>query len=140
MGSVCGMIGVIYPQTLVPHNKDRDSGLLREVDAVPCTSGSVALWVIREREAEIGSQLNHLLIADGASSSAVLLPVGSMDLSLEIEQALSVESGFGVCACCATVYESGVLLRTGRIRHWVTPSKKRERWGNQYDSRHTVVC
>ena len=33
-----------------------------------------------------------------------------MDLSLEIEQALSVESGFGVCACCATVYESGALL------------------------------
>jgi len=105
-----GMIGVIYPQTLVPHNKDRYPCLLREVDAVPCASGSVALWVIGEREAEIGSQLNHLLVADGTSGSAVLLPVGSMDLSLEIEQALSVESGFGVCACCATVYESGALL------------------------------
>ena len=56
--SMGGMIGVIYPQTLVPHNKDRDSGLLREVDAVPCASGSVApliRGVIGEREAEIGS-------------------------------------------------------------------------------------
>lgn len=110
MGSVCGMIGVIYPQTLTPHNKDGDSGLLREVDAVPCASGSVALWVIGKRKAEIGSQFNHLLVADGASGSAVLLSVGSMDLSLEIEQALSVESSFGVCACCATVYGSGALL------------------------------
>jgi len=33
-----------------------------------------------------------------------------MDLSLEIEQVLSVESSFCVCACCATVYESGALL------------------------------
>ena len=79
------MVGVIYPQTLVPHNKDRYPCLLREVDAVPCASGSVALWVIREREAEIGSQLNHLLVADGTGCSAVLLPVGSMDLSLEVE-------------------------------------------------------
>ena len=53
--SMGGMIGVVYPQTLVPHNKDGDSCLLREVDAVPCASGSVALWVIRGREAEIGS-------------------------------------------------------------------------------------
>lgn len=108
-----GMIGVVYPQTLVPHNKDGDSCLLREVDAVPCASGSVApliLGVIRERKAKICSQLNHLLIAYGTSGPAVLLPVGSMDLSLEIEQVLSVESGFGVCACCATVYESGALL------------------------------
>lgn len=104
------MIGVIYPQTLVPHNKDRYPCLLREVDAVPCASGSSTLWVIGECEAEIGSQLNHLLVADGASSSAVLLPVGSIDLSLEIEQALSIESSVGVCACCATVYESGALL------------------------------
>ena len=111
--SMGGMIGVVYPQTLVPHNKDGDSGLLREVDAVPCTSGSVApliLGVIREREAEIGSQLNHLLIADGASGSAVLLPVGSMDLSLEIEQSLPVESGFGVGSCCTAVDDDGVLL------------------------------
>lgn len=90
-----GMIGVIYPQTLVPHNKDRDSCLLREVDAVPRASGSSTFWVIRGREAEIGSQLNHLFIADGASRSAVLLPVGSMDLSLEIEQALSVDGVYG---------------------------------------------
>jgi hypothetical protein len=53
--SMGGMVGVIYPQTLTPHNKDGDSGLLREVDAVPRASGSVTLWVIREREAEIGS-------------------------------------------------------------------------------------
>jgi hypothetical protein len=105
-----GMIGVVYPQTLVPHNKDGDSCLLREVDAVPCASGSVALWVIRERKAKICSQLNHLLIADGTSGSAVLLPVGSMDLSLEIEQALSVESGFGVGSCCATMDDDWVLL------------------------------
>lgn len=105
-----GMIGVIYPQTLVPHNKDGDSGLLREVDAVPCASGSVALWVIGERKAEISSQLNHLLVADGASGSAVLLPVGSMDLSLEIEQVLSVESGFGVCACRTAMDDDGEFL------------------------------
>jgi len=95
---------------LVPHNKDGDSDLLREVDAVPCASGSVALWVIREREAEISSQLDHLLVTDGTGCSAVLLPVGSMDLSLEVEQALSVESGFGVCACCTTMDDDGVLL------------------------------
>ena len=56
--SICsmgGMIGVIYPQTLVPHNKDRYPYLLREVDAVPRASGSFTLWVIRERKAEIGS-------------------------------------------------------------------------------------
>ena len=105
-----GMIGVIYPQTLTPHNKDGDSCLLREVDTVPCASGSMALWVIGEREAEICSQLNHPLVADGASSSAVLLPVGSMDLSLEIEQALSVESSVGVGSCCTTMDDDGVLL------------------------------
>ena len=53
--SMGGMIEVIYPQTLVPHNKDRDSCSLREVDAVPRASGSGPFWVIEEREAEIGS-------------------------------------------------------------------------------------
>jgi hypothetical protein len=56
--SMGGMIGVIYPQTLTPHNKNRYPCLLREVDAVPCASGSVApliLGVIRKRKAEIGS-------------------------------------------------------------------------------------
>ena len=81
-----GMVGVIYPQTLTPHNKDKYPCLLREVDAVPRASGSVALWMIRKRKANICSQLDHLLVADGTSRLAVLLPVGSMDLSLEIEQ------------------------------------------------------
>ena len=33
-----------------------------------------------------------------------------MDLSLEIEQALSVESSFGVGSCCTTMDDDGVLL------------------------------
>jgi len=33
-----------------------------------------------------------------------------MDLSLEVEQALSDPSSVGVCACCATMDDDGVFL------------------------------
>jgi hypothetical protein len=102
-----GMRWVVDPYATVPYHVNGDTGLVREVDASPCAARTLSLGVVREGQAEVGSKIHHLFVTDGASGSAVGVPVGSMNLNRETQQALSCTSSFGVCSGCAAMDESG---------------------------------
>jgi hypothetical protein len=97
---------VVDPYVTVPYYVNGDTGLVREVDAVPSTPRTLPLGVVREGQAEVGSKIHHLFVADGTSGSAVGVPIGSMNLNRETQQALSCKSSFGVCSGCAAMDES----------------------------------
>jgi hypothetical protein len=98
---------VVDPYVTVPYYVNGDTGLVREVDAVPSTPRTLSLGVVRECEAEVGSKIHHRFVTDRASGSTVGVPVGSMNLDRETHQALSCKSSFGVCTCCAAMDEGG---------------------------------